>query len=287
MCYSILYIFFFIHRMYVDCYWWYWGGEEGRGTEVGPDQETPEFQNEEVICVSAGSRHTILIDKNGDAFASGFIETFNSYQGHMGIDRSRLQQGPNEWMNVDIVVNKSGARVPAPKFMKVYAGAGAPGDSRDMHSILISATGDVYIAGNNDMGQLCTGDTNQRDLFTQVNGLPAPAVAAGVGLDFTLILLENGQVYGCGSNENGELGLGPGVSSTTTPRSNGLMDIVELSTGLNYGIYLKSLKGQGTGTVYGSGSNLFSQLCEDTQGDPVLVPMVRYYISFVNLLWHL
>lgn len=34
------------------CNWWYWGGEEGRGTTVGMDQEVPEWQNGEVLPLS-------------------------------------------------------------------------------------------------------------------------------------------------------------------------------------------------------------------------------------------
>ncbi|KAL7527838.1 hypothetical protein ACHAXR_002156, partial [Thalassiosira sp. AJA248-18] len=250
------------------CHWWYWGGEEGRGDVVGENQELPDWQPEEVIDVSAGSRHTFYIEEDGIAYVSGFIESFYSYQGHLGMPRRNLIEGQNEFMSIENVLNLDGQLVPSPEFIKVYAGAGAPGDSRDMHSVLIDVDGNVYTTGNNDMGQLCHGDLEQKDMFQQVE-LPFPAVAAGVGLDFTIILLETGQVYGCGSNENGELGLGSNVQFTSTPENkNGLKNIVDLSSGLNFGLYLDD-----TGTVFGSGSNLFSQLCESTDGDPVDRPM--------------
>lgn len=251
------------------CNWFYWGGDEGRGSVVGVDTETPEFQEDEVLDLSAGSRHTFIIDKAGKAYSSGFIESFYSYQGHLGLDRGMLVEGPNDFMAVTTVINKGGSQVPSPRFSKVYAGAGAPGDSRDMHALLIDERGNVYTTGNNDNGQLCLGDHQSRDIFSQVT-LPGPAVAAGVGLDFTLILLADGRTYGCGSNENGELGLGPNVKYTAVPKPNGLSNIIDISAGLNYGLYL-----QDGGKVLGSGSNLFSQLCESTDGDPVDVPKVR------------
>ena len=253
----------------IGCPWLYWGGEEGRGSVVGLDQTVPDFIEDDVVDLSAGSRHSFIIYPNGAAYTSGFIESFFSYQGHLGIDRASLEEGPNDWKRVETVVNRNGESVPAPKFMKVYAGAGAPGDSRKMHSVLIDTGGNVYTTGDNDMGQLCLGDLESRDLFHQVI-LPRPAEAVAVGLDFTLILLENGEVYGCGSNENGELGIGPDVQFSTTPDNrNGLSGIVEISSGLSFGLFL-----EGSGTVYGSGSNLFSQLCESTDGDPVLSPKV-------------
>ena len=79
----------------------YWGGEEGRGSEVGENQEVPDFQETEVIDVSAGSRHSFIINENGKASASGFIESFYGYKGHLGLDRSMLSEGPNDFMTIN------------------------------------------------------------------------------------------------------------------------------------------------------------------------------------------
>ncbi|KAL7528256.1 hypothetical protein ACHAXR_004568 [Thalassiosira sp. AJA248-18] len=225
----------------------------------------PQFQETGITDVSSGSRHTFLIDTKGKAYASGFIESLGSYKGHLGVERGDLKTGPNDFVEIDNVIGG-----PTPMFAKVYAGAGAPGDSRDMHSVLIDVKGNVYTTGDNDMGQLCHGDLDDRDVFEKVSSLPGPAVAAAVGLDFTLILLANGQVYGCGSNENGELGLGSDVSETMTPEDNGLRNIKDVSSGLNFALYL-----DGEGKVFGSGSNLFGQMCEFTEGAPLDVPKVR------------
>ena len=212
-----------------ECNWFYWGGDEGKGGDVGENTETPAFQSSEVIDLSAGSRHSFVIDEDGVAYVAGFIESFYSYVGHMGVDRNKLNEGGNDFQQVDAVINTGGSIIKAPKFHKVYAGAGAPGNSRNMHSLLIDAGGNVYTTGNNNKGQLCQGDLEDRDIFTRVGGINN-AVAAGVGLDFTLILLSDGKVVGCGSNENGELGLGPDVAYTPTPDGgNGLSNIAEVS----------------------------------------------------------
>lgn len=198
------------------------------------------------------------------------------------MNRAFLSEGPNDFMKVRNVVNSDGETVPSPKFMKVYAGAGAPGDSRDMHSVIIDTRGNVYTTGNNAKGQLCLGDFESRDTFHQVTGLPFRAVAAAVGIDFTQILLADGKVFGCGSNENGELGLGRNINGTTTPDNrNGLTDIIDVSAGLSFSLYLSR-----TGNVLGSGSNLFGQMCEDTGGNTVDVPKVRWSPVLIEDILH-
>ena len=254
-----------------ECNWWYWGAEEGRGGEFGDNQCCPEWQPEEVIDVSAGSRHTFYVDAAGAVYVSGFIESFYSYLGHLGVPRDQLAEGSNDFLQVSAVADGTGQTQPAPSFAKAYAGAGAPGDARRMHSLLIDQEGAVYTAGNNDRGQLCHGNALQEDVFRRVD-LPGEAVAAGVGLDFTLILLADGRVLGCGSNANGELGLGDDVRLAGAPAEiAGLTDIEDVSAGLTFGLFLQ----RDTGKAFGTGSNLFSQLCEDTDGDPVTVPVVR------------
>ena len=261
-----------------ECAWFYWGANEGRGYPLGTDQRFPQFQDEPVLAadLSSGSRHSFLIDGSGTAYVSGFIESFGSYKGHLGIGTTDsgglLKEGANEPTAVTQVYNQGGSLVNAPRFKNVYAAAGAPGDSRDMHSLIIDEAGKVYTTGNNNMGQLCLGDRTNREVFARVDGLPAPAVSAAIGLDFSLILLSDGRVYGCGSNENGELGLGPSVPFLTTPNGdNGLSNIEEVHTGLSFAIYKDT-----SGAVFGTGSNLFGQMCEFTEGSPIDRPQVSY-----------
>ena len=95
-----------------------------------------------------------------------------------------------------------------------------------------------------------------------------------MGLDFTLLLLADGRVFGCGSNEDGELGLGGDVATAMTPTEvviPGVRRVEGIAAGLRFGLYVE----RGTGRAFGSGSNLFGQLCADTDGDPVTVPQVR------------
>lgn len=141
----------------------------------------PEWQSELVLDVSAGSRHTFIIDAEGKARVSGFIESLSSYRGHLGVPRAGLAEGPNAFTEVSEVVNSQGRSTPAPRFQKAYAGAGAPGDAGAMHSVLLGEDGTVYTAGSNSQGQLCRGEEILRgwravglpeDVFREVPNLP-------------------------------------------------------------------------------------------------------------------
>ena len=219
-----------------------------------------------MIDLSAGSRHSFLIQSNGAAFAAGFIESDFGYKGHLGVDD--WEEGSNEGKQIDVVIDSSGEKVIAPPFMKAYAGAGVPSDSGEMHSMLIDQDGNVYTTGRNSKGQLCLGDNEDRFEFTQVDGVPKPAIAGTVGFEFTLILLEDGTVWGCGSNEFGELGLGSKVDFTNVPdKGNGLKNIQGLASGYKFSIFLDD-----DNIVYGTGGNIYGQQCFFTQGEPATDP---------------
>jgi len=241
------------------------------GGSIANDQETPEIKEEPVLDVSAGSRYTLLVDSKGDAFASGFIESKYEYLGQFGVESNKLEDGQNEWRMIEKVADVGGRATAAPPFAKVYAGASANSNSGEQHSLLIDNKGNVYTFGNNNRGQLCLGDTDPRYIPNQVS-LTKPAIAAALGEDFTLILLEDGTVYGCGSNEKGELGLGDNIKAVNKPNNgNGLNGIVDLTSGLNYAMFQSE-----NGDVYTTGSNMYSQHCKDTNGEPVTTPEVSF-----------
>ena len=241
----------------------------------------------EVIDVSAGSRHTFLITGTGVVFAAGFVESDFSYRGHLGLgpvedcsgDEDKLCEYENDPLPVTKVIDTNEKRVDAPPFVRVFAGVGVPADSGEMHSVLIGANGKVYTTGNNNKGQLCLGDDRDHvDYFHEVPRI-SNAVAAAVGLEFTLILLENGDVYGCGTNEVGQIGQGQDTVISPIPvKIDKLSGIDEISTGLSFAIFLD----KDTSRVWGTGSNLYWQQCAGTSGIPFQsVREVRFVCSII------
>ena len=269
--------------------WYFWGAEEGRGNSIGTNQQVPQEIPDEIIDVSAGSRHTFLINSNGELIVAGFIESDFGYRGHMGVgpidacsrpQSDQLCEGSNDPLVVIEVFDERGKSVQIgdanfPFFRFVYAGAGVPADSGEMHSAAIDFNGDVWITGNNNKGQLCLGDDgggNLRDSFHKVPGLPGPALKAQVGDEFTVILLENGDVYGCGSNEQGEIGQGVNVDiSNKAVKIKDLKNINQMSSGLQYTVFLDDKN-----RIFATGSNLYGQMCAFTSGLPLTVPEIVF-----------
>ena len=254
--------------------WYYWGSDEGIGGPPGDSTSTPEPGfGDDVFCPAAGPRYTLLIEANGDAYAAGFIESKFEYLGHFGVNPDNLSEGSNDFERIDRVVD-DGREKDSPPFAQVFTGTTGSANSGEMHSLLIDQNGDVYTTGNNNKGQLCLGDTEARFIPHKVffDDDDSPAVAAALGEDFTLILLENGRVYGCGSNAKGELGLGSDVKEIYSPnRINGLSDVIALSSGLNFALFLTRNQ-----KAYATGSNIYMQQCEDSDGEPTSTPKVRY-----------
>ncbi len=186
----------------------------------------------------------------------GYIEDPNNYQGHFGLGDSGLDIREGSLSPIMEVVDLSGSIVAAPEFQVVVAGVESSDGSGMMHSVFIDVDGNAYAAGNNNKGQLCLGDTDSRALPTQI---PLPdnefAESAAVGGEFTLILTSSGKVYGCGSNELGQLGLGADVILTTTPDGiNGLIDVLGISAGQKFALIMTS---EG---LFGMGDNTYGEL---------------------------
>jgi len=66
----------------------------------------------------------------------------------------------------------------------------------------------LYASGRNDYGQLGLGDTKERRRFGRVKGLLSPVIKLAAGYCHTQVLLKNGELWACGGNDYGQLGLG-------------------------------------------------------------------------------
>jgi len=123
----------------------------------------------------------------------------------------------------------------------------------------ITEQGDLYLWGPNNHGQLGLGDTKERREAVKV---PFPDGAkiknVDIGGAHTLAFTTEGQVYSCGINSNGQLGLGdkqPRLTPTLIESLKGKR-IVQVAAGQNtHSLFLVD-----DGSLYVTGSNASGQL---------------------------
>nr|CAG4709502.1 unnamed protein product [Naegleria fowleri] len=74
----------------------------------------------------------------------------------------------------------------------------------------------LLVSGDNDFGQLCTGNNKPTKKLIEPKLPPEVAIQqVAVGYDHTLILTETNELYVCGSNAYGKLGMGKNVEEIT------------------------------------------------------------------------
>eukprot|EP00956_Cyclotella_meneghiniana_P006706 scaffold8889_cov74-Cyclotella_meneghiniana.AAC.5 len=121
--------------------------------------------------------------------------------------------------------------------------------------------GHAWATGSNSKGQLCLGDESDRFTPEMISLEGVRIVDVAIGGEHTLLLDEQGNVFGCGSNEMGQLGLLSSTKKTDTPlKIYTLPPTTSISSGRDHSLFLTE------DGAYVTGSNEFGQLCVDTKG---------------------
>lgn len=142
-----------------------------------------------------------------------------------------------------------------------------------LHSTLLTSSGDVYAWGFGNNGSLGLGDEENRADPTKVEGLDDQNVVLvenGNGNSFAVT--DTGALYAWGFNSNGQLGLGDRTESLTPTRVEALEDevVVAVSSGTSFTLVLTA-----DGQVYGFGRNSDGQLGSPDGLDADGSPMTR------------
>jgi len=155
--------------------------------------------------------------------------------------------------------------------------------SSSSHAFILLVNGQVMAIGKNDNGQLGVGDQNTRSWPVPV---PLPEASCRVakiacGKSHSLFLMQDGRVFGCGSNECGQLGLGAGAKSTSLHTRLTLVsgfddDVRDVACGHSF-----SLACTMSGALYSFGHPEYGQLGNGTNGqyikDGGKGPAVQYH----------
>jgi alpha-tubulin suppressor-like RCC1 family protein len=134
--------------------------------------------------------------------------------------------------------------------------AASIGQARN-EAVAVTSSGHVFAWGANEEGSLCTSHHHLTNP-TEVPGLTNIVAAAG-GSTHMLYLTAAGRVLVCGSNENGELGLGEAVSATSRPLEvPGLTEITQIAAAGGAGGRSAAINGKGE--LFMWGDNEFGQI---------------------------
>ncbi|XP_062973275.1 secretion-regulating guanine nucleotide exchange factor isoform X2 [Elgaria multicarinata webbii] len=135
------------------------------------------------------------------------------------------------------------------------------------HSALLMDTGELFLCGQNKDGQLGLGHAEEVMLFTLCAALSGcPVIQVSCGWDFTVILAGNGQVFSCGSNSFGQLGVPHTSGGCTSPeRIESLQErVINVAAGLRHALAVTE-----NGSVFQWGIGMASQAKRACQGEMV------------------
>ncbi len=245
---------------------------------------------EDVQSVHAGRRHTLVVMKDGRLL--GFGANYNSQLGYpysftymtvaaivpglddvkaaaAGVNFSMALKGDETvwvWgynpffpqLADGVAINPDGTlsagqhtpeQVPGLANIKAIAAG-------DNYAGAIDENGDLYMWGDNEFGQLGTGDNNPRPTPVKVAfGIKSVAVSD----NHTVAVKVDGTVIAFGKNEMGQLGDGTNAPSNLPVNVIGLTDIKEVALGDDHSLALGE-----NGQVYAWGSNYQGRLGNGT-----------------------
>lgn len=176
--------------------------------------------------ISCGKEFTICLDFTGTMWSFGE----NEY-GQLGI-------GTRESNYFPIAISE------IPPVIKVYCAG--------QHSLCITENSELWSFGSNDCGQLCL-QTNSHTFELQPKKTNFNLIISIAGGDsFTLFQNNQGNIYGCGLNTDGQIGLGSKIRVAYEPTEILLLpdNITNFICGASHTICLSS-----DGMVYSFGEN--------------------------------
>lgn len=165
--------------------------------------------NNKIMDITTGTSHIVIHMQNGEVATMGW-----NTAGQLAINKTPEEQISSDNFNIVTFPNNE-------KIKKVRCG--------NQYNIFLTTTGKVYSNGFNYYGQLGLGNTTHRNGVVEIklNSQSLNAKDIYVHDSCTFIQLNNGDIYVCGNNANGQLGIG-NVSSNAY--LNNITSLTKLTT---------------------------------------------------------
>ena len=123
-------------------------------------------------------------------------------------------------------------------------------------TFILKNDGTLWGCGRNDYSLLGLGDTSRKTTFTQITTNTDNIRSIYCGETHTFILKNDGTLWGCGNNTNGQLGLGDTSNRATfTQITTNIDNIKSVYCGYNCTFILKN-----DGTLWSCGTNSYGEL---------------------------
>src|SRR6185295_6632740 len=242
---------------------WAWGlnssAQLGVGMDLSPNNylafPAPVIILSGATAIAAGYDGSLALTADGSVFAWGSSgPRFYPYQMTAPAPRPPLQA---------VTFSPDGGTFHSPQAVMIsYPSNPATLQSIALggsHSLALMSDGKVFAWGSNqnfEIGQPST--VQQSTVPVPVNGIDnVTAVVGGPG--FSLVLKNDGTVWGWGSNASGQTGP-PATSATAVPHQvMGLSNVVAIAAGVQHSLAIQS-----DGTVWTFGDNQYGQLGDGT-----------------------
>ena len=159
-------------------------GQLGLGDNRGKKTFTKlDWTGGSIKQVACGSSHTIVLTDDNTLWACG-----ENRFGQLGL-------GDNTNINTLTKLDWTGGAI-----KQIACG--------DRFTFILTENNQLWACGQNNFGQLGLGDNTDRNILTKLNWTDGYIKQFACGDRFTFILAENNQLWACGDNEKGQLGLG-------------------------------------------------------------------------------
>src|SRR3990167_8764339 len=278
----------YYHCLFLDSLASVWScGYNGNG-ELGLGHSTNKLTPEKInnlppiISISAGANFSLFVDANGSVWSCGY----NQY-GQLGLGDVNHRNIPEQIKNLPAIKSALalgesslfldcegsvwicgyngngglglGDTTQRNKAEKIQGLPAIKSMAGGVHwSMFVDEQGNVWVCGWNRRGELGLGHTTQINSPQKNNNLSGIVAVAGGYCNFSMFLDKQGNVFTCGYNYHGQLGLGDKNDRHTPHKVNNIPPMSSLSSCNTAEYYLQIVDCEGG--VWSCGRNDYGQL---------------------------